>query len=220
MFRVIGIITSLHLLVACNSNSIEAEETPQDPVEDLWLEVSNSKDHWDYVRFLNLHPESEHFDSALVRFLHYEGKTWEKNGPPVWDCLSNCAVVFSHNSDTILFEHEITSLDSLRKRAFAFISDTGGIGATSDIVKINDKGGHIRTISKGVFYLLPSDSLKNLQRVTMALTFAIRDYKKMLAESWHGKADFNEMQNLDSIFAFRILFGLDFPEPLPPPADE
>ncbi len=220
MFRVIGIITSLHLLVACNSNSTEAVETPQDPVEDLWLEVSNSTDHWEYLIFLNLHPESDHFDTALARFFYYQNRYFDEHGVPPWHPKNNGFTISLLEGDSLLGDAELFSRDSLQHIAYNFLLKSGSSHDFPDLMPFMDFRGQEREISKGVF-LVWVDSMDRAQPIIVELKTAWDRYKDYLSQYWYNKLsviDSDKLrEDLDSAFMRRVYFYEGQKRLVPPP---
>ena len=202
-------------------------ESPSKDLED-WKQVRDSKDFWDFAAFIQKHPESVYFDSALTRYFIVQNEQWEEEGASMFCCKRNCAKIELANDGMILFDAEFTSIDSLRNQSFRFILNEHKDfdKPESEAITIPEMGVE-GTINRGLFEIYVNNNAPRaiLKKAISKISEGIEDYKNQLALQWYGM-DYlrlapRKKAAIDSLNSNRLMFwdfgGDSIPQPPPIP---
>jgi hypothetical protein len=219
--KVLSFLIPLVLLVSCKTNKNDDKEA--------WVGIENSSSWLDFSGFIQTHPQSEYFDTALKSYFYHRQKYWDSIPPPPVCCLRNCAKIKVKNQN-IIFELDEILIDSLQKQALGFIENKSRTfdGPSVKEIELAEGNNKAKFLSKGTFEISyhPS-SLKNkeeLQEVVIEVCKAIEDYKKQLAVDWFDtrldELSLERRKLMDSLLAHRLVFYetiFDVPPPPPEP---
>lgn len=193
--------------------------------EQAWNELKGQKDFWVYSFFIQAYPHSTHFDSALQNYFQYRDLLWESDPPPPLCFMNNSTYVIVIDSSKVLFEDTITSIGSLRTKAFLFIRNKSQ-DPTGPTIRMYEVPGTdtTRLLSKGIFefQIKPeAESTSIVQEAVIQVSLAIEYYKKEVAHDWYNQ-DYETLKpfikaSLDTILGRRLYF--DKYQPPPPLLD-
>ena len=198
------------LLFGCinKENINQADKSSSDD----WDSIKSSTNHLDYIRYMLVNTESEHFDSALKKYFKYEKEYRDTVSPKLWTCYNDCISIIVYKADSIMFEHEPFAIDELREKSLSFLLNSGNGEELPSIKEVKDKLGHLRKVSNGFFYVaVLRDSISGFQQSIIEIKKAIKDYKNKLCVEWYGleykMLESDEKKSFDSLV--RIVFRLD-----------
>ncbi|MEO1485795.1 MAG: hypothetical protein AAFU57_08610 [Bacteroidota bacterium] len=218
MFRKALIIFPILILcLQCRKVDISKED---------WLKTKESRHYDDYARFIQKHPKSVYFESALSEyfFLH------DSIADNLICCRYNASISVIDGKQ-LLFDEEIKMTDSLRIYSFEYLKNgKPGIPSLQRQVRIPETELN-DSISKGHFDIIIYEkplSVNVLQSMILEISNGINDYKEYLAESWYNKryADLSvsKKKALDKLNDRRLMFfdfsGMDVKRGQPPEREE
>jgi hypothetical protein len=222
------IIVLLSIYIGCNQNDSSELETQQVDLEESdHLKLEKANDSWTIRKFIETHPESELFDSAIIKYFRlYEKHLSSGAVLPPWHCDRSCRSVLVDEYGQVLYDGTLVHIDSIPSLAYELLLNKDTSENSTEFRQFADSTGTIRYYSKGHFELIfTPDSAPNLQTVVFNLREGINRYKSDLAIAWYGsrleKINNSERQIIDSLFAARIVFTnfMDITDPPPPPSD-
>jgi len=173
---------------SCKNQGINNIDIENHEMSDFWEAICKSKDHQDYISFLNEFPDSEHFETALTRYIEYKKNYFDTVPHPTWDCFRNCIKIEVDSIGGTLFENDSISLTTLRKAVLNQLINPNDDQYLPEKKIVVDDSGVERAISKGFLYVIIRHNYPSiLKTVTIELKKAIDDYKGYLSLNWYNK---------------------------------
>jgi hypothetical protein len=215
IFIILSFFIVPHKSIACNKSDSLNKKLE-------WNTVKESTNHKDFYQFIFDNPETEYFDTAIKKFLHYRNIYIDSAMPEPFDCFHNCADILVNQTNKILFEGKVVELSQLDKLCSKFIRGDSTLASIPDIKIIKDPSGKNRKISKGAFELtFVPDSSDLLQAVFIKLSNCIKSYRDQLSLDWYN-SKYNslpseEMEFVNRITINRIILWEYVKRPPPPP---
>jgi len=196
---------------SCKNSQNSNSEFENNEITDSWDLISDSKDHRDYIRFLNDFPDSEYFDTAITRYIKFKKIFCDTVLPPAWHCTRNCIKIEADSIGNILFENDSLDLINLKTAVLNQLINPNDDHYLPEKVEIVDDTGAKRMISKGFIYVITR--LKNpssLKNIVIELKKAIEEYKGYLSKKWYAKTinklSKPELKNIESVIRTKYFF--------------
>ena len=169
-----------------------------------WKTVKTSNDWRAYALFAQHNPESIYLEEAI------------KTSIKLFDITSGCfrfnKTIATYKNDTILYDEELTSLDSLSSLSYKYLHK--GLSKERphqrNISILNDSK-RVK-ISKGYFEITIPNLFErsNTQKVLQELNKGLVNYKYFLAKDWFNKSFENlsvkEKESIEEAIGLRVLF--------------
>jgi hypothetical protein len=213
--RSIGLLLFISLLfLYCTSpkSNEDSDTVHKDHID--WIALKHSQDFNDLALFLEQHPSSKYFDSALVKFLNHINNSYD--ALPPWHCGSSCRDVILSEGNRIQFSGSVISVDSLASLTLHFLSDQ-----TIPTREIEVDLALPLSISKAhLAVTYDSASVHLIQPVFIEIRKAVELHKQNLAAELNAKSLEVDSLLIDSLFNRRIVLFEMIPVPEPPPPAE
>jgi hypothetical protein len=175
-------------ILALQCKSIEENNK----LEKDWTETQKSRKYFDYARFIQKHPKSEHFEKALSKYFFFRDSVTGFSG-----CGKYNTSISVLGDEKKLFNQELKNIDSLRYLTYQYLKNgIPNISTHKYVVKIPESKMW-DSISKGHFDIVIYNNpfpVKSLKLVLGEISIGISYYKKHLSEKWFD-LPYNELTN-------------------------
>lgn len=208
-------IVAVLLFYACKQ---EVKEITVDQAEVEWEKVKDTTDHHALLVYLNKHPESKYFDTAISRYLNYYDRYLAENEVPI-SCCFDCKTIYVNDEKEIMFSSNIIPLDSVKIYTFNYfyIDDEYTFPSYK---KFNDEYNKLYRSEIIRFNFNPLYP-NNIQQCFIEVRKGIVQYRDSLINRWYNKGyyDLDSLSkvNINRIFDIRIRPEKHRPIPPPPP---
>jgi len=208
-----NLLPLLLLLFFCGCAYESPSTSDQSPNQ---LPILQSNDFLEVAKYLEAHPNTEHFNALVHRYFALLDTTYANDAVPRWRCGIFCKQLMLHQNGVILFDDTIIPLDSVADRALRFLAQPEIENQNPYAVSRNGK-----PYSKAHFELVCTpDSAPNFQGVFVALRNAITSHKQQYIKTWNSSTNPPvAQQEFDKLFARRIVLSKPYaiPPTSPPP---